>query len=109
MRICAQRHYERNYEYIQLNALLMRIAELYRKIVEDIRLDFKYFRVYFIGSGHHECVANKEFVFRGAPGQRIADFSEYIFNENFPKAQVCYHKSYRFAKNCPSPETHNTG
>jgi hypothetical protein len=43
----------------------------------------------FIGGGFPNCLANKDFVFRGQPGERLADFREIIVLDNFPDAKVC--------------------
>ncbi|KHJ96660.1 hypothetical protein OESDEN_03372 [Oesophagostomum dentatum] len=69
--------YEKTYvNYDKLASLMIRIAELYRKIDRENRAFFYYYLVAFYGKGFPSCLNGISFVFRSDKLERHADFMQ---------------------------------
>jgi dedicator of cytokinesis protein 3 len=75
------------YDYNRLADVLVREAELFRKIPSEDRFFAEYFRVGFWGRGFPAEYANKEFVYKGSELERVGDFAARI-QAKFPKAEM---------------------
>lgn len=75
------------FDYTNLSATHTNMARLYKKILNEQRLECEYFRVVFYGKGFPSVLRNKEFVYRGQELDRLDDFSSRML-EQYPSAEL---------------------
>lgn len=71
------------FDYSKLATLLRRNAELYEKVIREIRLESNYFLVAFYGKECPSYLVNRKFVFRGQQLELWGAFKQRLLSNNF--------------------------
>lgn len=75
------------FDYRRLGGTHERLAELYRKIMDQRRHECEYFRVAFYGLRFAEFLRNRVFVYRGKQYERLGDFCTRLLTQH-PGAEL---------------------
>ncbi|XP_065175778.1 dedicator of cytokinesis protein 1-like isoform X2 [Sycon ciliatum] len=75
------------FQYKDLIPIYQRIADLFGKIVEEVRPVSEFFRVGFYGTKAPSFMKGKQFIFRGREFQHVSDFTHLLL-ASFPSASI---------------------
>lgn len=83
----AQQYENEVFDYRCLSIIHLRLAQMFEKILKELRHESEYFRVAFYGLRFPQFLRNKVFVYRGKEYERLSDFCTRILMQH-PAAEL---------------------
>lgn len=83
----AQQYENEVYDYRCLSIIHLRLAQMFEKILKEMRHESEYFRVAFYGLRFPQFLRNRIFVYRGKEYERLSDFCTRILMQH-PAAEL---------------------